>query len=126
LIYKRHFTREEANRLLPRVQEALERLRSARDRLTDPASHEALAEAAPANGGGQPGRAVGEAFLELRALLGELETEGVVVRDLDRGLVDFPALMEGREVFLCWEAGEDEVSHWHELEEGYRGRQPLD
>ena len=49
-----------------------------------------------------------------------------MLRDIDRGLVDFPAIVDGREVYLCWELGEDEVSFWHDLSSGYRGREPLD
>ena len=61
------------------------------------------------NGGGEPGRAVSEAFLDMRSALAELQATEIVLRDLDRGLIDFPALREGREVYLCWEEGEDEI-----------------
>jgi hypothetical protein len=54
-----------------------------------------------------------------------LERLGVLVKDLDRGLVDFPALRGGEEVLLCWHLGEDEVAFWHGLEEGFAGRKPL-
>jgi hypothetical protein len=124
--HERHFSAEEANALLERVEPMLRELREARDRLTDAELHEALGDAAPGNGGGDPGRAVGNAFLEVRRLLGELAALGIVVRDIDRGLIDFPALREGREVYLCWELGEDRIAYWHELETGYGGRQPLD
>ena len=66
-----------------------------------------------------------EAFLELQRTLGELQAMDVVLRDLERGLVDFPALREGREVYLCWEAGEDAIEFWHDTDTGYGGRQPL-
>lgn len=101
------------------------RLREARDRLTDAELHELLAGAAPGNGGGEAGRQVGEAFLQVRELLAELLQRGIVVRDVDRGLVDFPAIREDREVYLCWELGEEEIGYWHELDAGYRGREPL-
>ena len=55
----------------------------------------------------------------------ELEKLGVQVKDLDRGLVDFPALRDGEEVLLCWQVGEDKVAFWHGLEEGFAGRKPL-
>jgi len=126
LVHERHFTREEANALLPQLTALLAQLREARDELTDAEAHEVLAEAAPSNGGGEEGRQVGIAFLEVRRLLETVEQADIVLRDLDRGLVDFPALMEGREVYLCWELGEDEVGYWHELEGGYGGREPLD
>jgi hypothetical protein len=126
LVHERHFSREEANALLPQLTTLLTRLREAKDELTDAEAHEALSEAAPANGGGEQGRQVGVAFLEVRRLLETLERAGIVLRDIDRGLVDFPALLEGREVYLCWELGEDEVGYWHDLEGGYGGREALD
>jgi hypothetical protein len=126
VIHERHFTAEEANGLLPQIEPVLRNLRDARDRLTDAELHGALSAAAPTNGGGDPGRRVGEAFLEVRARLAELSELGLVVRDIDRGLVDFPAIVDGREVYLCWQLDEDEVAFWHDLESGFGGRQPLD
>jgi hypothetical protein len=126
VIHERHFTVEEANSLLGRIEPMLRSLREARDRLTDAEAHEALAGAAPGNGGGDPGRNVGEAFLEVRGLLFELQELGIVVRDIDRGLIDFPAILDGREVYLCWELDEpQQIAFWHDLEAGYGGRQPL-
>jgi hypothetical protein len=125
LIHDHHFTAEEANALLPRIEPMLLALREARDRLTDSELHEVLSEASATNGGGRPGREVGEAFLEVRRLLSELQGIGLVLRDLDRGLVDFPAMVDGREAYLCWELGEDEIGYWHDLESGYGGRRPL-
>lgn len=126
LVHERHFTREEANALLPQLTAMLERLRDAKDDLTDTEAHEALSEAGPSNGGGEEGRQVGVAFLEVRRLLEMIEQSGIVLRDIDRGLLDFPALLDDQEVYLCWELGEDEVAFWHELETGYGGREPLD
>jgi hypothetical protein len=125
LVHERHFSRAEANALLPQLTELLSRLRDAKDQLTDEEAHEALAEAAPANGGGDGGRQVGVAFLEVRRLLETIERSGIVLRDIDRGLVDFPAVIDGREVYLCWELGEDEVGFWHDMDAGYVGREPL-
>lgn len=126
LLHQRHFSAGEANALLPRLTGVLEQLRGARDRLTDSEAHELLAESSPSNGGGEPGRKVGQAFLEVRRLLAAIEDSGIVLRDIERGLVDFPAIVDGREVYLCWELGEDDVAFWHELDSGYRGREPLD
>ena len=58
-------------------------------------------------------------------ILAGLRELGLVLRDLDRGLVDFPALRNGREVYLCWEEGEEQIGYWHDLDTGYGGRQPL-
>jgi hypothetical protein len=126
LVHGRHFTRAQANTLLPQLTTLLRQLRDAKDELTDTEAHEALSEAAPTNGGGEQGRQVGVAFLEVRRLLDTVAEAGIVLRDIDRGLVDFPAVIDGREVYLCWEAGEDEVAYWHDLEGGYGGREPLD
>ena len=125
--HERHYTREEATASLGQVAELLETMRDARERLTDTDVREALAEAAPTNGGGLPGRHVSEAFLRLREAAGRLREMEVVLHDLDRGLVDFPALRDGREVYLCWvEREEDEIAFWHDLDAGYAGREPLD
>ena len=121
----RHYSVQEANAALPWVIERIERLRSARVRLTDEEVREALSEAAPTNGGGEPGRHVSEAFLDMRSALEELQATEIVLRDLDRGLVDFPSERDGREVYLCWEEGEERVAFWHDLDAGYGGRKPL-
>jgi hypothetical protein len=126
LLHHRHYSVEEANATLPGLQRLLQRLRDAKDMLTDAEAHEALSESAPGNGGGEAGVQVGTSFLEVRRLLGEVQEAGIVIRDIDRGLVDFPAIIDGREVYLCWELGENEIGFWHDLEDGYRGRQPLD
>ena len=126
MLHSRHYTLEQASALLPRVTELIERMRYARDRLGDREAREALAEAGKANGGGRPGRVVSEGFLELRESMLELRELEVVLRDLDRGLVDFPALRDDREIYLCWQEGEDEIGFWHDPEAGFAGRRPLD
>ena len=126
MIHERHYTLEEASELLPRVVELIERIRAARDRLGDREAREALSEAGPTNGGGDPGRTVSEGFVELRDSVTELRELEVVLRDLDRGLLDFPSLRDGHEVYLCWEEGEDAIRYWHEPEAGFAGRRPLE
>ena len=126
MIHERHYTLAEASELLPRVVELVERMRSARDRLGDREAREALSEAGPTNGGGDPGRTVSEGFVELRDSMAELRELDVVLRDLDRGLLDFPSIRDGQEVYLCWQEGEDAIEYWHEPEAGFAGRQPLD
>jgi hypothetical protein len=125
VIHTRHYTLEEASELLPRVVELIERMRAARDRLGDREAREALSEAGPTNGGGDPGRTVSEGFVELRDSMAELRELDVVLRDLDRALLDFPSLRDGREVYLCWQEGEDAIEFWHEPEAGFAGRRPL-
>jgi hypothetical protein len=125
LRHNRHYTLEEARAQLPWVRERLVALRDARDRLTDAEAREALIGASGGNGGGSSGRQVGEAFVELRAGAAEFADRGIVLRDLDRGLIDFPALRDDREVYLCWIEGEEDIAFWHDLDAGYAGRQPL-
>jgi hypothetical protein len=124
--HARHYTLEQATAAMPWVRERLDRLREAHAQLGDEEARAALSDAAPGNGGGEPGQVVSEGFRELRSALLELQEMEIVLRDLERGLVDFPALRDGREVYLCWvEREEDEIAYWHDLEAGFAGRQPL-
>ena len=124
--HDRHYTLEQATDALGAVAQLLAIMREARDRLTDGEVREALAEAGPTNGGGRPGRHVGEAFVALRAAAAQLQAMEIVLRDLERGLVDFPSIVEGEEVYLCWvEAEEDGIAYWHDLDAGFAGRVPL-
>jgi hypothetical protein len=124
-MHERHYSVEQANAAIVWVRERIERMRAAREQLGDEEARAALSDAAPTNGGGQPGLVVSEAFLDLRNALIELNEMDIVLRDLERGLFDFPALREGDEVYLCVEDGEDEIGYWHDIESGYGGRQPL-
>lgn len=124
--HERHFTLEEANAAIPWLQERIDRLREARDGLNDDEARAALSEAGPGNGGGEAGRVVSGAFLQMRTALIELRDQQIVLRDLDRGLADFPSIRDGREIYLCWEEGEDEIGYWHEPDAGFDGRRPID
>lgn len=121
----RHYTVEQANAAIPWVRERIEHLRRAREDLNDEEARAALSEAGPTNGGGDPGQLVSGAFLSMRNTLSELREMEVVLRDLDRGLVDFPSLRDGRDIYLCWVEHEDEVGFWHEPDAGFDGRLPL-
>ena len=123
--HERHYTVDQANAALEFVSERLERLRECRAQLDDEEARAALAEAGPSNGGGAPGRVVSEAFVGLQRALGELQAMDIVLRDLERGLIDFPSLRGGEEIYLCWEEGEEEIAFWHDTESGYAGRRPL-
>jgi len=124
-MHERHYSVEQANAAIGWVRERIERMRAAREQLGDEEARAALADAAPTNGGGEPGLVVSEAFLDLRNALIELNEMDIVLRDLERGLFDFPALRDGDEIYLCVEDGEDEIGYWHDIEAGYGGRQPL-
>jgi hypothetical protein len=123
--HRRHYTIDEARALLPWVTERLGAVRRAHERLTDADARRRLAEGAPGNGGGSAGKGVSEAFLELQEGMGAFERRDIVLRDVERGLIDFPALRDGREVYLCWIDGEADIAFWHDLDAGFAGRQPL-
>ena len=123
--HERHYSVEQANAAIGWVRERIERMRAAREQLGDEEARAALSEAAPTNGGGKPGLVVSEAFLSLQSALRDLQDMEVVLRDLERGLIDFPALRDGREIYLCLEDGEHEIGYWHDIEAGYGGREPL-
>ena len=123
--HSRHYTLEEATGELPWVVEQLVEMREARESLTDEDVREALRAGIPGNGGGGPGKHLGEAFNRLQAAIGAFQDREIVLRDLDRGLVDFPAIRDEREVYLCWVEGEDEIAYWHDLDAGFAGRQEL-
>jgi hypothetical protein len=124
---KKYFTVEEANRLLPQVKEIVEELRRGRHRLLDHRpTAEAIAQKAGGNGGGgEAGVYLADYSHAFRHGLARLQAMGVVLKDLERGLIDFPHWREGREVYLCWEYAEDRIRFWHEIDSGYSGRQPL-
>ncbi|MEA2331710.1 MAG: hypothetical protein QOH58_1848 [Thermoleophilaceae bacterium] len=124
--HQRHYTLEEASALLPRVTELLVKMRAARDRLGDADARAALEAVGQSNGGGEPGKTVSEGFIELRESMLELREREILLRDLDRGLVDFPALRDGVEVYLCWEEGEPAIGFWHSPDAGFGGRRPLE
>jgi hypothetical protein len=131
---QRYFTAEEANELLPEVRLAAEELVEHRLAAKAVAAKRAQLVTRIAGNGGdfdpQEPRELEEDFERETAAMAEaverLERLGVIVKDADRGLVDFPALREsGEEVLLCWQVGEDEIAYWHRLEEGFAGRKPL-
>ncbi len=130
---RRYFTPEEANRQLEQVRPAAEALVAHRQAMAIAARRRAaLVQRIAGNGGDfdpQEPRALEEEFARegeaVAQCVHRLERIGVLVKDLDSGLVDFPALHEGEEVLLCWQVGEDEVAFWHRVDEGYAGRKPL-
>jgi hypothetical protein len=119
----RRFTLEEAEAALPDLREALQRMREARQTLLRTA--ERVQEIVAGNGGGPDGSAYREAAETLRAEVERIGAMGVILRDVESGLVDFPSERDGREVFLCWQLGEDHVGFWHPPETGIAGRKPL-
>ena len=122
------FTVEEANALLPTVRGTVGRIQRAYASVSAAQEQARLAAGGAALGGGgmEGGPAYVLALTELAEASGELEALGVQLKDYERGLIDFPAMREGRVVLLCWQMGEgDELEWWHDLEAGFAGRRPL-
>jgi hypothetical protein len=124
--HSRHYTLEEAEAARPWVGARVRDARSALDILIAPDARAATADLNLELGGGWPGRPVAEATLRFQRCVADLHGREIVVRDLASGLVDFPALRDGAEVYLCWLVDEDEIGFWHELDAGFAGRRPLD
>ncbi len=124
--FSRLFTAEEANRVLDDLRPRVEQMMAARARLVElqPALAPVL-EKMLGNGGSRISSEVLETFERLRASVRAIEAEGVLVKDLETGLLDFPADREGEVVFLCWRYGEPAVAYWHRVDAGFVGRQRL-
>jgi hypothetical protein len=120
------FSVEEADALLPRLKELIEDVSVHRDALREKAPHlEPILRAAGADGGGRVGSEYGVEAYRLYLAIERIRELGVLLKDLDMGLVDFPHERDGRVVFLCWHPPEERVGFWHEIEAGYQGRRPL-
>jgi hypothetical protein len=125
MLHERHWTPEEANQLRPIVGATVRRLRAARQVLARDGFDTDFALLAESTGGAWPDADRARAAIEVALGFEQLERLDIVVRDLERGLVDFPALIDGREVYLCWLLDEPQVTHWHGIESGFAGRRPL-
>jgi hypothetical protein len=128
----RIFTLEEAERTLPLLRRILTDLRTEyrvwQEALGD---YELLTGGVKAEQGETDDllaarRAVTDSADRISAYLGEIEAIGCLFKGFDAGLVDFYTLREDRLVFLCWRVDEDHITHWHDVEAGYAGRQPVD
>jgi hypothetical protein len=124
--FERLFTVEEANALIPTLRGILDELALHRDALRERAPDmQPILEASPGNGGGRVGSEYSAETYNLYLTVERIRKLGVVLKDLDMGLLDFPHEREGRIVFLCWHPPEENVAYWHDLDAGYAGRQPL-
>ena len=125
MLHHRHYTADEANAKLPLVGKVVRRIQEAHRRLDESFEGE-FSTLAELTGGAWPGREHATASVEIALGFDRLEELDVVVRDLERGLIDFPSLIDGEEIYLCWLLDEPSVGHWHAVESGFGGRQPLD
>ncbi len=123
--FEKHYTLEEARALLPQVRSWLEQLVELRDKFNRLESRlEQQMQPGLDLGGEWVNRWV-RTLVELREVLLEFHRREIQLKDLDRGLIDFPTIINGREAFLCWEKSEEDIGFWHDLDAGYAGREPL-
>ncbi|MCJ7513345.1 MAG: DUF2203 domain-containing protein [Anaerolineales bacterium] len=121
------FTLEHAQRVLARIRPAVaEMVRASRELQVLAPSVRRVSDRLARNGGSRPSAAMVSLMGSLQRALVTIQSEGVLVKDVARGLLDFPALRDGRVVLLCWMHGEVEIGFWHEEYAGLPGRQPLD
>jgi hypothetical protein len=128
---RRYFTVEEARALVPRLRGLLIALQAEKRELDQLLGElRRLAPLAFLNGHGAQLKRIEPRVAELTRSIREkvrvIHQLGVEVKDLDMGIVDFPSLRDGREVYLCWRVDEPTVAYWHDLDAGFRGRQPLE
>ena len=120
------FTLEEANALVPQINELLDEMTNLRGQIVSMGSAlQSVLQHAGGNGGSQAGSEYVLLLQRFNASLSFIQELGCELKDLDQGLIDFPAYREGKLVYLCWKRGEPRVEFWHDIEAGFAGRQPL-
>ena len=123
--FSKHYSRDEARALLPQIREWLGQLEVLRASLKKQNQRVASLLAAGGDRGGQTVNDWVRTMADIQHVLEEFHRREIFIKDPERGLIDFPAIVAGKEVFLCWESGEADVEFWHDLETGYGGREPL-
>jgi hypothetical protein len=119
----RYFTPAEAEALLPEIDRLLEEVQTLVARFDQLAGSAQANGQVRHNGGARPPRSI---ETEVQRIVERIQSQGVIVRDLRMGLIDFPSLREGRTIFLCWKRGEAlRIEWWHPTDTGIAGRQRL-
>ncbi|MBI2757891.1 MAG: DUF2203 domain-containing protein [Chloroflexi bacterium] len=123
----RYFTLEEANATLEIIRPLMDEIQKIRREIlaNQPEAWPAI-ERSAGNGGNPAMSKLVKSFDRLDGLLHRIIATGAQIKDINTGLMDFPALRAGREVYLCWKPGEKQIEYWHEIEAGFAGRQPID
>ena len=126
----RYFGIDEANDRVAQVRPMLEQLRADRDHVAK--LQRDLSRGRETNGSAEHAEQLAELEDEIREVVrrmqetvGQIDAWGITLRDITTGLIDFPALANGRPIWLCWRLGEDDIAWWHESNTGFDSRQPL-
>jgi hypothetical protein len=127
LCMPRYFTLSEANEMLMTIRPLVEGIQVIRQSIlrNQPEAWPAIEKSA-GNGGNRALSDMVQDFEKLDTLVHQIQDMGVLVKDINMCLLDFPALRNEREVYLCWQHGEGEIAFWHEVEAGFAGRQPIE
>ena len=123
--FKKHYTVEEARKFLPQLRIWLADLNRHRQRVTQFDERLGQILAAGSDAGGELVNDWIKSLAGIQKLLVRFRKLDIQIKDLERGLVDFPAVIAGKEVFLCWEQDEEDIEFWHDLDTGYAGRERL-
>ena len=119
----RTYTVEEANALLPYLAPTLIELRDKLDEAAD--IRAAIMESSATNGGSKERERWSKFLARVAELLDRLREWDIVLRDISTGLVDFPAIINDDDAYLCWKLGEPKIAFWHSPDDGFQGRRPL-
>ena len=121
-----YFTLQEANEALNIIRPLMDEVQMIRQKILEnqPEAWPAIEKSA-GNGGNRALSNLVQDFERLDALVHQIQDTGAQIKDINTGLLDFSALKNGREVYLCWQHGEDDIQYWHEIEAGFAGRQPI-
>ena len=124
---QRTFTLQEANDTLDIIRPLMDDIQAIRQRVlkNQPEAWPAIEKSA-GNGGNRALSNMVHDFEKFDALIHRIQDMDVLIKDVNLGLLDFPALKDGREVYLCWQYGEGDIAFWHEIADGYAGRRPID
>jgi hypothetical protein len=123
--FRKHYQIEEARALLPQIRQWLGELQQVHRRLQHLDDRIGQMIASGADAGGESVDQQLKFLVARQGIAQEFACRDVQIKDVERGLIDFPSIIAGREVFLCWELGEDDIEFWHELDAGYAGREKL-
>jgi len=122
-----YFTVAEAREALRTIRPLMDEIQSIREKILRQQPDDwPLVEKSAGNGGSRAASRLVVEFDHLDQLIHRIQDAGAILKDLNLGLVDFPAWREGHEVYLCWQYGETDLAFWHEIDAGFAGRQPIE
>jgi hypothetical protein len=124
--FSKHYTIEEARALLPSIRVWFDSVEAVQAHLSKLDVRLSSLSSSGDDVGGETVNSSIKAQAQLQSLALEFASRGIQIKDLERGLIDFPAVRDGKEIFLCWEKGEDDIEFWHDIDSGFSGREPID